>query len=147
MDTGSRSIEAGVKLWRRAVLVWMLIILVETLHGAVREIFIAPRIGDLHARQVGVLIGSLIIFGIACLTTRWIGTRTRGASLGVGILWVILTLTFEIVFGRISGASWDRISSDYNPASGGFMLFGLAFMCVAPLLAARLRNGDVGKSS
>ena len=133
-----------MKLWRRAVLVWMLIILVESLHGAIREIFIAPKIGGLHARQVGVLIGSLLIFAIAWLTARWIGTGKRGELLGVGLLWVILTLIFEIAFGRAIGMSWDGIFSDYNPARGGFMLFGLAFMCVAPLLAARLRKVDVG---
>ena len=31
--------------------------LAETLHGLLREIFIAPRLGDLRARQLGVLIG------------------------------------------------------------------------------------------
>jgi hypothetical protein len=146
MDTGSRSIEAGMRLWRRAVLAWMLIILVETLHGAVREIFIAPRIGALQARQIGVLIGCLFIFAIAWLTARWIGAGKRSEWLGVGILWVALTLMFEIAFGRASGVSWDGIFSDYNPARGGFMLFGLAFMCVTPLLAARLRKADDGKT-
>ncbi len=138
--------KATVKLWRRAVLAWMLIILVESLHGVVREIFIAPRIGDRHARQIGVLIGCLFIFSIAWLTTRWIGAGRRGERLGVGMLWVALTLTFEIALGRATGVSWDGISSDYNPLRGGFMLFGLAFMCLAPLLAARLRKVDVGKT-
>lgn len=124
----------------------MLIILVETLHGAIREIFIAPRIGDLHARQIGVLVGCLFIFAIAWLTAGWIGATKRAERLGVGILWVALTLAFEIAFGRATGVSWDGISSDYNPARGGFMLFGLAFMCVAPLLAARLRKRDLGKT-
>ena len=145
MDAGSRSLEVGVRMWRRATLAWMLIILAETLHGVIREIFIAPRLGDLRARQLGVFIGSAIIFAIAWMTARWLGAQSRAARLGVGILWVALTLIFEIAFGRSIGMSWDRISSDYNPARGGLMLFGLVFMCFAPLLAARLREKGHGK--
>lgn len=130
--------------WQRAVLAWMLIILAETVHGALREISIAPALGDLRARQLGVAVGCVIIFGIAWLTVRWIGARNRTTLLGIGLMWVCLTLAFEIAFGRAVGASWDRIFSDYNPARGGFMIFGLAFMYAAPLLAARLRRIDSG---
>jgi hypothetical protein len=129
-----------VTLARRATLTWMLIILAETLHGAIRTVFIAPHIGDLRARQWGVLVGSGIIFAIAWLCIRWIGARSRGALLGVGLGWVVLTVIFEVALGRALGASWDRILSDYNPARGGFMMLGVAFMAVAPLLAARTRN-------
>ncbi len=140
MDTGSRGVEAGVTLARRAVLCWMLIILAETLHGAVREIFIAPHLGDWRARQLGVFAGCILVFAIAWLTARWLGALTRKAQLGVGLSWVVMTVIFEFALGRAIGASWDRILSDYNPARGGLMLLGLAFMAIAPMLAARLRG-------
>jgi hypothetical protein len=129
-----------VTLARRALLTWMFIILAETLHGALRDVFIAPHIGDLRARQLGVLVGSALIFAITWLCVRWIGARSRGALLGIGLGWVVLTVIFEFALGRALGASWDRIFSDYNPARGGFMILGLAFMAVAPLLAARMRG-------
>jgi hypothetical protein len=140
MVAGPRAREIDPGLWRRAVLTWMSIILAETAHGVLRELFLAPQIGDLRARQIGVPIGCVIIFVIAWLTARWLNARSRGALLAVGALWVALTLTFEFAVGRATGASWSRILSDYNPARGGFMLLGLAFMLAAPLLAARLRN-------
>jgi len=139
MDTGPRGIETGVTLARRAALVWMLIILAESLHGALREVFIAPQIGDMRARQLAVFTGCALIFIIAWLTARWMGARTRGAQLAVGLSWVILTVIFEFALGRAIGAGWDRILSDYNPARGGLMLLGLAFMAIAPMLTARLR--------
>ena len=147
MDTGSRGLETGVKLARRAMLAWMLIILAETAHGSLRELFIAPRLGDLRARQLGLLVGSVIVFAIALLTARWLGARTRRARLGVGFAWVILTVIFEFALGRALGYGWERILSDYNPARGGLMLFGLAFMAVAPLLAARLRDSGAKRTA
>jgi hypothetical protein len=125
--------------WLRAALVWMLIMLAETGHGIVREVFIAPVLGDLRARQLGVLVGCIIIFVIAWLTARWMGASSRRQQFRVGAFWVILTLVFEFALGRATGATWSRILSDYNPAHGGFMLLGLAFMFITPWLTRKLR--------
>ena len=140
MVAGPRAGEAVSFPGWRASLTWMLIILAETLHGMVREVFVAPVIGDLRARQIGVLVGCVLIFAIAWLTWRWLGARTRRMQLMVGAYWVVLTLTFEIALGRAVGASWERILADYNPARGGFMILGMAFLFFSPLLAARLRR-------
>ena len=126
--------------WFRAALVWMLFILAETGSGMVREVFIAPVIGGLRARQIGVLVGCVVIFVIAWLTARWMGARTRRTQWLVGAWWVALTLGFELALGRALGASWDRILEDYNPARGGFMILGMAFLFFAPMLAARWRR-------
>ena len=115
----------------------MLIILAETVHGMVRNVFIAPAIGDLRARQIGVLVGSGIVLTIAWLTARWLDARTLRRQLVIGGAWVVLTVTFEILLGRALGASWDRIFSDYNPARGGFMLAGLAVLFLAPWITRR----------
>ena len=123
-----------------AALVWMLIILAETLHGLLREIFVAPQLGDLRARQLGVLIGCVLIFLIAWGTARWMGARSRHVQLKVGAMWILLTVAFEFALGRAMGLGWDRILADYNPARGGFMILGMVFMFLAPLLAARLRS-------
>jgi lipoprotein signal peptidase len=125
--------------WFRATLVWMLIMLAETGHGMVREVFIAPVIGGFRARQIGVLVACVLIFVIAWLTTRWMNASTRRQQLTIGAYWVLLTLLFEFVLGRATGASWSRLLSDYNPARGGVMLLGLAFMFITPWLTRKLR--------
>ncbi|HEV7606748.1 MAG TPA: hypothetical protein VGO61_05390 [Steroidobacteraceae bacterium] len=125
--------------WMRVALVWMLIMLVETGHGVIREVFIAPVIGGLRARQLGVLVGCILIFIIALLTARWMSARTQREQLMAGAFWVALTLVFEIALGRATGATWFRILSDYNPVHGGLMLLGLAFMFFTPWLTRRIR--------
>jgi hypothetical protein len=146
MVAGSRAVEVAAVPWQRALLVWMLIILVETVHGMAREIFIAPALCDLRARQLGVVTGSLLVLCIAWFAARWLGAEERRTHLAVGAFWVALTLLFEILLGRAIGASWDRILSDFNPARGGFMIAGLAVMFFAPMLGVRLRNSTRRKS-
>ncbi len=126
--------------WPKALAVWLLIMIAESIHGIIRQFFIAPLIGDLPARQVGVLIGSAIIFAIAWACTRWINAESFTDRLRIGLLWVALTAVFEFGLGAALGYSSERLLSDYNLAQGGFMGFGLLFMLFAPTLAAKARG-------
>ena len=129
--------------WHRALATWFLIVIAESIHGTIRQLFIAPALGDLQARQVGVLTGSAIIFAIAITFIRWIGSRSFGEQFRVGLLWVVLIVIFEFSLGAALGYSRERMLSDYNMAGGeggGFMALGLLFMLFAPALAAKARG-------
>jgi hypothetical protein len=127
-------------MWVRALVVVVGIAFAETLHGVARALWVTPRIGDLRARQVGVLSGSLLILAIATVAIRWLGPRTGQQRLAIGALWLICMLAFEIGLGRALGASWSRVAADYDPSQGGVMLFGMAVLLLAPTLAARIRD-------
>jgi hypothetical protein len=133
-------------IWRRALAVWLVIIVAETVHGILRQSFLTPVVGDLRARQIGVLIGSMIILMIALALERWLDARTTREQLGVGAAWVGLTLAFELALGASLGLTPDRMLEDYDPARGGFMLLGLLFMLLTPMLAARLRRSRAARN-
>lgn len=125
----------------RAFTVWLLIIAVETVHGILRGVLLVPLVGDFPARQIGALIGSLLIFLVAWLFIRWIAAKTRLQLLGVGLLWVALTILFEIYLGRfVLDLPWQRLVEDYDLTRGGFLGLGMLFMAVSPLLAARVQH-------
>jgi ethanolamine transporter EutH len=126
---------------RRAAAVWLLIIFAETLHGIVRRLLLEPLVGDLRARQIGVVVGSVIVFAIAFVFVRWLKGSRPVDYLAAGLLWVLCTVAFEIVLGRLMmQASWERIISDYDVAGGGLMLFGLLVMFLSPVAAAKLTD-------
>lgn len=126
--------------WSRILSVWVVIVFAETVHGVLRSLYVAPMIGDLPARQIGVLSGSLLIFLITWLAIRWIDVRTTGDQIIVGAVWVILMGIFEFGLGIALGYPLTRIVSDYDVSEGGLMGFGLTFMLFAPLLAAKIRR-------
>jgi hypothetical protein len=130
--------------WFRALLVWLVVIVAESVHGTLRTLYLAPAIGDFPARRVGVFIGSALIFVIALGFIRWIGTQSRRQLLGIGALWVALTIAFEVGLGRaVLHLDWARILADYDLSRGGLMGFGLLAMFFIPLLAARIRGCGV----
>ena len=125
----------------RAIIVWVLLILAEILHGIARGILLAPHVGEFRSNQIGVFTGSLIIVAIAILFVRWIGASRPRQLIRIGVVWLVLTLVFEIVFGRfVAGASWERLASDYNVLHGGLLPFGMIVLMLSPWIAAKVRG-------
>ncbi len=125
----------------RAFAVWLVISGVETVHGILRTLLLVPLVGDFPARQVAVLTGSALIFGLACLFIRWIRAETTLRLVAVGLMWVVLTVLFEIGLGRlVLDLPWERLAEDYDITRGGLLGVGLLFMAAAPILAAMLRR-------
>ncbi len=122
----------------RGLFVWIIIMAVETIHGIARTMLVEPVIGSLRARQVSVFSGSILILGMTFVFVRWLkGMRVSDYVL-VGIVWVLLTVGFEVGIGRlVMGLSWDRIGSDFNVMTGGLMPLGLLVMLFAPLAMAK----------
>lgn len=108
---------------------------------ALRELFLKPYVGDLRARQIALLTGSAIVVAVACAVTRWIQADTPRARSLVGLLWVALTLSFEVGLGRlVLGYSWDRILEDYDITRGGFLWLGMIVLLLSPHVAATVRS-------
>jgi hypothetical protein len=127
--------------WGRGIAVWALLMAVESVHGSLRIWLLAPRIGDLAARRLSVLSGLLLIFLLTLWRVRWLQASSRAALLGIGSLWVGLTVMFECALGRLLfGYDWRRILSDYDLAHGGLMGIGLAGMLLMPWLCSKLRG-------
>jgi hypothetical protein len=125
--------------------VWLIIVCVESVHGTLRAMYFAPYVGDFQSRRIAVFTGSLLILLIAYLFIRWIRAETTLSLIFVGLLWLALTLLFEVSFGRfVLGFSWERLASDYDISRGGLLPFGLILLMFSPLIAARLRGSKAG---
>ncbi|PPS40964.1 hypothetical protein [Chroococcidiopsis sp. TS-821] len=127
-------------LFFKAIVIWLIFITAESLNGVIRELWLVPALGDIRAHQVAFMSASILILAIATLFIPWLHA-SRSQLIQVGLLWLVLTLGFEICLGRfILGYSWSRIIADYNLIQGGLMPFGLVLVALAPLIATKLRR-------
>ena len=125
----------------RALAVWGILIVAEIIHGIARGILLVPHVGEFRSSQIGVFTGSLIILAIVLVFVRWIGAAQPYQLLGIGGLWLGLTLAFEFLFGYfVAGASWERLAADYNLLEGGLLPFGMLVLALSPLIAAKIRG-------
>jgi hypothetical protein len=125
---------------KRIVGAWLLIIMAESVSGTFRRLVLAPRVGELAAHQLGVAVGCGIIFVVAWFFSGRVVSVSWRRDLLAGLVWVALTVVFEVGLGLLMGFSAGRILSDYDLPKGGLMGLGLLFMLFAPLMAARLRG-------
>ncbi len=125
----------------KSVVIWLVLIVVESLNGTARIIWLVPLLGDRLAHQVSFITGSILILAIATIWIRWLNPSSVLDVLRVGLLWLILTVLFEIGLGRfILGYSWEQVSADYNLLHGGLMSIGLVWLMLTPFIAAKLRG-------
>ncbi len=135
---------AGGNRWRivgRSLTIWLVLIVAEIVHGILRAIALVPAVGEFRSNQIGVFSGSVIILAIVYFIISWIGAQRPNELLLVGLIWLVLTVAFEVVFGRfVVGLSWERIASDYNVLKGGLLPLGLLFLFFSPTIALKLRK-------
>ena len=128
-------------IFLRGIGVWLVFIVAESLNGTVRTLWLVPALGDLRAHQISFITGSILVLAIATIFVRWLHASRVSQLLGIGVLWLLLTVVFEMALGRfIFAYSWERIAADYNLLKGGLMPIGLVLLTLAPLMAAKIRG-------
>lgn len=84
---------------------------------------------------------SLFIFLLAWFTLPWIGVLESSRYAMIGILWLLMTLLFEISFGRlVAGRTWTELLGAYNFMTGNLWDLVLLSTALSPYLAAKLRG-------
>jgi hypothetical protein len=128
----------------RALLVWLLLLVVVVLLGALRTALLEPRVGEPAAHVVGTLVVVGVFLTVIWFAAPWLspGLQT-GALLKVGILWVLLTVSFEFVFGHyVMGNPWSKLLADYNLLAGRLWVLVLLTLLVGPLAVGWARAGS-----
>ena len=125
----------------RGLVLWLLIMALETVHGILRGLFLVPRVGEAMAANIGWAVGTLIVVAASTLLIGRTGLRDRRELLILGAAWAGLTLIFEIGIGVLRGFPAARLWAEVNPLAGGLMLYSLAVMFAAPLVGARIARG------
>ena len=124
----------------RALSVWLVLMTVEVVHGTLRTLFLTPRVGDFKARQISVLSGSVLIVLTTYLFIGWLRVSRPIMLLRVGVLWLVLTLAFELGLGHyVAGRTWANLAADFKLWEGGLLPLGLLVLTAAPWIALKLR--------
>jgi len=109
-------------------------LVIAVVNGAVRDFVYRKRIGELAAHQLSTVIGSsLFLVYIRAIIHVWRPASPQMA-LGVGLLWLALTLVFEFGFGRARKLPWTTLLRDYNIFAGRLWILVLLVVTFAPLL-------------
>lgn len=113
----------------------------ETLHGIFRTVWLVRRVGKARAQQIGIVTGSLLALAICWWQVPGIGLSTPASLLALGLGLALFMAAFDLVLGlTLMRRSLAKAFQDFNPASGNYLVFGLAVLCLAPLAVGWARG-------
>ena len=125
----------------KATGIWLLIVIAAIINGVIREKLIVPMAGIETALPLSGITLSIIIFLISLVSVPFIGAMESKTFLTIGVLWVLLTLSFEFLFGHyIVGKSWKEIMQVFNMQKGDLFIVVLFVTALSPWVAAKLRG-------
>ncbi len=121
----------------RGMVLWLAVMLAETVHGVLRGLMLVPYLGESDAARAGWPIGLLLVLLISVIGIRWTGLSSARDLLRLGALWAIATALFELLVGVLRGLDAEGLLSAADPRTGS-ILYSAIIMALAPLIASRL---------
>jgi hypothetical protein len=127
-------------MWK-FLLAWFPMIPIAIVNGLFREKVLANRFTELQAHQWST-VSLILLFGIyVWVLFKFWPPETFRQSLYIGLLWLVLTVIFEFLFGHyIAGHSWNKLLQDYNMIKGRLWILVLIWITGAPVLFYQLQK-------
>ena len=124
----------------KTFLLWLPMIALAFVNAALREIVLIKHYNELRAHQLSTI--TLIIF---CAVYVWFvspGLKIQSSkqALLIGLVWMLLTVAFEFVLGRLTHKSWEYLFANYNLLAGRIWAVFLVCLLLMPLMFYWLRN-------
>ncbi|MBK5722864.1 hypothetical protein JGH11_18495 [Dysgonomonas sp. Marseille-P4677] len=125
---------------KKSLLIWLAIIPLSILNGALREMVLVPLLGINYALPLSGILLCLLIFILCYVFIPKIGKGTTRSYWKIGLLWIILTILFEFGFGLIMGNTFAELIKAYDITTGNLWLLIVLFTGMVSWLTAKLRK-------
>jgi len=126
-------------MYKKSMLIWLMIIPLAFINGAFRELFLESRIG-FYANPVSCVILCILAFLVSLIFIPRLGNGTKKIYMKMGLLWIILTVIFETILGFLMGNTFKEIINAYNCTTGNFWLFVVIFIGIIPILVVKSKK-------
>lgn len=125
----------------RALVAWLMLAFVVVFGGALRAALLEPRVGESAAHLAATITVTAVFAWLLWRTVPWVCPRLgRRSLLCLGVLWVSLTVLFELAFGHyVLGESWGPLFASYDVRAGRPWGLALITILAGPLIVGRLR--------
>jgi hypothetical protein len=130
-------------LYLKSFGIWIILAVSAIVVAAFRVGVLLPQFREQTAHQLGTVLYLIVQFIIIYLFIRKMSIKDVKTLLGIGILWVVITVIFEFAFGHyVMGHSWQKLFDDYNLFNGRLWVLVLLNNIVAPLISGKIFELD-----
>lgn len=128
-------------MWWKAIILWFVLMLLAIINGTVRVKWIIPSTGLTAGLAISTLLLCTLILVATWSSIAWMGPRTNGEAIRIGLLWLCMTLCFEFGAGHfVFKKPWPELLADYNIVKGRIWILVLFVTAMAPWITAKMRG-------
>lgn len=119
----------------RYILAWPGMVVLAILNAAARQTGYGRWMNELRAHQTSSVTGIILFGAYVWALSRFWPIRSGREALLIGLIWLVLTVTFEFVFGHYAMKHpWSKLLADYNVLRGRLWVLVLVWVTIAPLV-------------
>lgn len=143
--TADSARSKSLRLWTMA---WVGAAAIGVANGVIRQAVYARWLGDNRAHQVSSITAvAAELWYARAIHRRWPLGEAREAA-EVGCLWMLTTLTFELLFGHYVGRkSWAELAKDWDLVHGRLWPLVVASVGLGPTIARTTQRRRVAETS
>jgi len=120
---------------------WPAFIPIAIINGLFREKFLVQLFGIRRALPLSGFSCAILFFLLVYISLPWLGSLTLRQSLLIGLSWLVMTIQFELLFGRIiTRRPWMDLLQAYNLLTGNLRILVLLIVAISPFLVTKLRG-------
>ena len=117
------------------ILLWLGLLLLAIINGVIRDFIYLKKFGEHKAHQLSTIILLLLITTYSYFVFGYWKLHSENEAILVGILWLILTLAFEFLFGHfVAKHSWKKLLANYNVFAGNLWTLILIWTAIVPFV-------------
>ncbi len=125
----------------RATGIWCVIVFAAVFNGLFREKVLVALVGTNLALPLSGLLLSILVLLVSYILIPFLDAFEKKTFFTIGFLWVMLTLSFEFLFGYyVVEKTWHEIMEVFNFYRGNLFLLVLVVIAIAPWASAKVRG-------
>ncbi|MCF6129601.1 hypothetical protein L1S35_07950 [Flavobacterium sp. AS60] len=113
-------------------------LILAIINGAARDLWYKKYTTELLAHQISTITLLLFLGTYIAFVIKKYPPQSETESLGIGLLWMVLTLGFEFGFGLYRGNTWPQLLDAYTITKGHLWVLIPIWLVLAPYLFFKL---------
>jgi hypothetical protein len=112
-------------------LFWFPMIVLAFANATIREVVLVRYFNNTHSHQVSTITLLILCAIYTSFILKFLLIKNSKQAFIIGFLWVVFTVIFEFLLGRLTNKSWPTLLEQYDVTGGHLwpvFLIGLFFL-------------------
>jgi hypothetical protein len=128
-------------MYLKYFIAWFPLVVLGLLNATIRQVAYARYVSEGQAHQISTLTICILVGVYAWALGGFWKLQSPGQAIGVGLMWMVLTVLFEFGFGHyVVGDFWGKLLHAYNILEGRVWGLFIVWVAIAPYVFYRVRS-------